>query len=241
MLCDEPRKVKGGTMESKRRKTNQIIEDRVKKWEYEKTQFQTKAAPIRPVVSISREAGSGGRIIAERLAQKLGFDLFHQEVVHEMAKNADISVRFIETLDERGLNTLDNWIASLVDERYLWPDQYLHHLMKVIGTIGKHGNSIIVGRGANFILPPEVKISVRIIAPYEFRCAHVAKEFNLTPDEAARRITKTESTRKSFIWKYFNASIADPENYGLVINTGVLSMDDCVEIIEKAVERRLKQ
>ena len=227
-------------MESKRRKINQIIEDRVKKWEYEKTQFQTKAIPIRPVVSISREAGSGGRIIAERLAQKLGFDLFHQEVVHEMAKNADISVRFIETLDERGLNTLDNWIASLVDERYLWPDQYLHHLMKVVGTIGKHGNSIIVGRGANFILPPEVRISVRIIAPFEVRCAHVAKEFELTPDEAARRITKTESTRKSFIWKYFNASIADPENYSLVINTGLVSMDDGVEIIENAVQRRLK-
>lgn len=240
-LCDQPHKVKGGTMESKRRKINQIIEDRVKKWEYEKTQLQTKAIPIRPVVSISREAGSGGRIIAERLAQKLGFDLFHQEVVHEMAKNADISVRFIETLDERGLNTLDNWIASLVDERYLWPDQYLHHLMKVVGTIGKHGNSIIVGRGANFILPPEVRISVRIIAPFEVRCGHVAKEFELTPDEAARRITKTESTRKSFVWKYFNASIADPENYSLVINTGLVSMDDAVEIIEKVVQRRVKQ
>ena len=228
-------------MESKRRKINQIIEERVKKWEYEKTQFQTQPIPIRPVVSISREPGSGGRIIAERLSQKLGFDLFHQEVVHEMAKNADISIRFIETLDERGLNTLDNWIASLVDERYLWPDQYLHHLMKVIGTIGKHGNSIIVGRGANFILPPEVRVSVRIIAPYEARCAHVAKEFDLTPDDAARRITKTESTRKSFIWKYFNASITDPENYGLVINTGVVSMDDAVAIIDMAVQRRLKQ
>ncbi len=239
--CEQPRKVKGGIMESKRRKINQVIEEQVKKWEYEKAQAQPQVIPIRPVVSISREPGSGGRIIAERLSQKLGFDLFHQEVVHEMAKNADISIRFIETLDERGLNTLDNWIASLVDERYLWPDQYLHHLMKVIGTIGRHGNSIIVGRGANFILPPEVRISVRIIAPYEVRCAHVAKEFNLTPDEAARRITKTQSTRKSFVWKYFNASIADPENYGLVINTGVVSMDDAVEIIERAVQRRLKQ
>lgn len=227
-------------MESKKRNINQIIEERVKKWEYEKSQLETKMVPIRPVVSISREAGSGGRIIAERLSQKLGFDLFHQEVVHEMAKNADISVRFIETLDERGLNTLDNWIASLVDERYLWPDQYLHHLMKVIGTIGKHGNSIIVGRGANFILPPEIRISVRIIAPYEIRCAHVAKEFDLTPDQAARRITKTESVRKSFIWKYFNASIADPENYGMVLNTGVVSMDDAVDIIETAVKRHHK-
>ncbi|SMC85447.1 Cytidylate kinase [Desulfocicer vacuolatum DSM 3385] len=228
-------------MESKRRRLNQIIEEQVKQWEYEKKQLQTKAMPLRPVVSLSREPGSGGRIIAERLAKKLGFALFHQEVVHEMAKNADISVRFIETLDERRLNTLDNWIASLVDDRYLWPDQYLHHLMKVIGTIGEHGNSVVVGRGSNFILPPEVRISVRIIAPFEMRCSHVAKTFGLSEDEAGRRITKTQSARKSFIWKYFNASISDPGNYALLINTGVVSMDEAVQIIETAVQQRVKE
>jgi len=231
--------MKGGTMESKGRKINQIIEDQVKKWEFEKNQLDTKAMPLRPVVTLSREPGSGGRIIAERLAEKLGFALFHQEVVHEMAKHADISVRFIETLDERRLNTLDNWIASLVDDRYLWPDQYLHHLMKVIGTIGEHGNSIIVGRGSNFILPPEVRFSVRIIAPFEVRCGHVAKTFGLSQDEAGRRITKTQSSRKSFIWKYFNAAIDDPENYAMVVNTGMVSIDEAVGIIATAIEKRM--
>ena len=223
-------------MEGKRRRVNQLIEEQVRKWAYEKSRVEAPAAPPRPVVSISREPGSGGRIIAERLAKKLGFSLFHQEVVHEMAKDADISVRFLETLDERALNTLDNWIASLVDERYLWPDQYLHHLMKVIGIIGKHGNSVIVGRGANFILPPEVRISVRIIAPFEDRCRHVAEAFGLTMDEAGRRITNTASARKSFIWKYFNASIGDPGNYALTINTGVVSIDDAVEAIATLVK-----
>ena len=155
-----------------------------------------------------------------------------------MAKDANISIRFLETLDERALTTLDNWIASLVDKRYLWPDKYLHHLMKVIAAIGKHGASIIVGRGANFILPPDIRISVRIIAPFEFRCKHVAEEFGLSMDEAGRRITKTESTRRSFIRKYFNASIADATNYDILINTGFISINEAVNIIAGLVKQR---
>ena len=225
-------------METRKRSTSQIIEQHIKKWEYEKTISQEKKTIQSPVVSISREPGSGGRIIAEKLAAHLSFDLFHQEVVHDMAKDANISMRFLEILDERALTTLDNWIASLVDKRYLWPDKYLHHLMKVIAAIGRHGASVIVGRGANFILSPEIRISVRIIAPFEFRCRHVADEFGLSMDEAGRRITKTESTRRSFIRQYFNTSIADPNNYDLLINTGAVSIDESVKIVEALVKQR---
>jgi len=156
-----------------------------------------------------------------------------------MAKDANISVRFMETLDERGLTTLDNWVASLVDERYLWPDQYMQHLMKVIGTIGRHGKSVIVGRGANFILPVETRISVRIIAPFEVRRRNVAREFNLSDKDAERRITLSESRRRSFIRKYFNTSIADIYHYDMFINTEKLEIEDAVVAIEAVVKKRM--
>ena len=89
------------------------------------------------------------------LNEKLGIDIFHQEVIHKIAESADVSETVLETLDERGLNTLEHWISSLVHERHLWPDRYMQHLMKVIGTIGNHGRAVIVGRGANFILPAD--------------------------------------------------------------------------------------
>ena len=72
-----------------------------------------------------------------------------------MAESAHVSVQLLETLDEKGATMLEEWISSLVDSRHLWPDQYLQHLMKIIGTIGKHGRAVVVGRGANFVLPPE--------------------------------------------------------------------------------------
>jgi len=227
-------------MVTPRRSTSKIVEEQVTKWNYVKSGIGTKKIAPVPVVTISREAGSGGKIVAERLATTLDFDLFHQEVVHEMAKDADISLRFMETLDERSLNMLDNWIAALVDERYLWPDQYMQHLMKVIGTIGKHGKSVIVGRGANFILPLKTRISVRIIAPFDLRRRRVAKEFNLSETEAERRITLTESRRRSFTRRYFNASISDIFHYDMVINTGNLELDDAVAAISAAVQQRMK-
>ena len=107
--------------------------------------------------------------------------------------------------------------------------------MNVIGTIGKHGRAIIVGRGANFILPPEQRFRVRITAPQKFRIQNVARDFNLSAEEAKRRIIKTESNRKAFIRKYFNADIADPNNYDIVINTSTLSIDSVTDMIAAAL------
>ena len=225
-------------MESRKRSISTIIEEQVKKWDFQKTERKKdKTLPIISV-TVSRELGSGGRIVAEKIAEKLNFDIFHQEVVHEMAENAKISVRFMETLDERSLNTLDNWIASLVDERYLWPDEYIQHLMKVVGTMGRHGKSVIIGRGANFIIPPEKRVSVRIIAPFEVRRKYVADEFKISKEDASRRIAQTESTRRAFIRKHFNASISKPENYDMVINTKTIGINGAVEAIAAVVEQR---
>lgn len=99
------------------------------------------------VITVSRESGSGGTLVAARLARELGFDPFHREVIQEMAESANISTRIVETLDERGLSVLEDSIAAITRDRHLWPDEFLKHLMKVVGTIGKHGRAVIVGRG----------------------------------------------------------------------------------------------
>ncbi len=164
------------------------------------------------------EAGAG-RALAEKLAEKLGFDLFHREIINEMANSAQVSSRVLETLDEKGLSVLDEWITSLVDDRHLWPDQYLQHLMKVVGAIGKHGKSVIVGRGANFVLPSEKSFRVRIVSPHKIRVQNTAKQLSVSNEKAEGQIIRTESDRRYFVRKYFNANIADPINYDMLINT----------------------
>ena len=220
-------------MSSKKRSIEQIIEEQVQKWQIS-TMEKLVETVVRPVITVSREPGSGGRVLAQKLADKHQMDLFHQELLHEMAASAKVSRTFLHTLDEKGLSVLEDWIASLVHQRHLWPDQYQQHLMKVVGTIGKHGNAVVVGRGANFILPPEGRLRVRVISPLEVRIENLVKQYGVSAADAKRRIIRTENERQAFIRKYFNADIANPTHYDLVINTGTLQLDHAVDTVTSA-------
>jgi len=220
-------------MEAHHRSIMRIVEDQCRAWQLGKREPQRADRP--QVITVSREPGSGGRLVAAGIAEALGYDMFHQEVLHEMAKSADVNHCIMETLDEKGLSVLDEWIASLVDSRHLWPDRYLQHLMRVVGAIGKHGRAVLVGRGANFILPPEVRFRVRIISPREDRVRNVSREFGVSEEFARRRVIKTESDRKAFIRKYFHADISDPANYDLLINTAAVSVEAAVSAVISAI------
>jgi cytidylate kinase len=221
--------VKGGAMKA----IHQLIEEQVRRWEILR-KGQSEVKPL-PVVTLSREPGSGGKFVAEAVAERLGLDVFHQKLINAMAENADTSTRVIRTLDERGISMLEDWVSVAISDRHLWPDEYASMMMKVIGTIGRHGRAIIVGRGANFVLPPENRFRVRIIAPFEKRVACVAKDYGISKQEAKQRVLRTESDRKAFIRKYFYSDISNPANYDMVLNTGTLSVDSAAAAICSAI------
>jgi cytidylate kinase len=222
-------------MKTKSRSIEQIIEEQMQRWQLMKSKKVKEKQGV-STITISREPGSGGSVVANKLAAKLDFKVFHQEVLLEIAKRADVSDKLLATLDEKGLNVLEDCISALVYDRHLWPDEYLKHLMKVIGAIGEHGRAIIVGRGANFVVPPQNRLRLRIVAPQDVRIANVARVFDITAEDAKRRIIRTESDRRAFIRKYFNADITDPINYDFVINTGALEIDKAVEAVIAALE-----
>jgi cytidylate kinase len=228
---------KGDAMQSKKRTVEKIVEEQVRQWQLLQREFDVPQTPP-PVVTLSREPGSGGQLVAKKIAETLDMTLFEQEVLHQMAQNAEMSSRLVESLDEKGLNVMEEYIAALVHQRHLWPDQYLRHLLKVIGTIGKHGHAVVIGRGANFVLPPERALRVRVVAPFSTRAANVAQQFGVSRHDAERRITHTDSNRKSFVRKYFNADIAAPLNYDVIINTAVVSLDEAAAMVCAGIRQR---
>jgi cytidylate kinase len=195
-----------------------FIKEQIEKW---KKQTRTHI----PVITISSEPGSGGRVVAQGLAKRLNIDLFDRNIVKEIAESAHISGAVIETMEKDRLSGIKDFISSLVNDRYLWPGVYLDHLMKVVAAIASHGNAIIVGRGANFLIPQEDRLSIRTIAPLETRVTNVAREFGVTREEAKRRVINRENRRSAFIRQSFNADVADPRNYDLVISTQKLDID----------------
>jgi cytidylate kinase len=214
-----------------------IIEEQMSRWQALSSVRKMEEVPA-PVITVSRQPGSGGSLIAQGIAKRLGINVFDREIIQGVAESARMSSYLLETLDEKGLNLLDDWISTLVNERHLWPDQYLQHLMKVVGTIGKHGNAVVVGRGSNFILAQDHVKRVRVVSPLADRVRRVSQTYNVDFEEARRRITRTESNRRAFVRKYFNADIGNPEHYDLVINTGRLSLDAAVETVLAMLPKR---
>jgi len=214
-----------------------FIQEVVGKWGRKEKKDKPGDSKAITVVTISSEPGSGGQIIAEGIARKMNYDLFNRDIITEIASSADVSASVIESIEKERLSGVEDFIASIVNKRYLWPGVYLEHLMRVVGVIGKHGNAVIVGRGANFIIPPTERLAVRIVSPLEVRVQNIARLFHIPEEEAKKRVNMREAKRKAFIRKSFNADVADPVNYDLVINTEFLSFDSAVEIIQCALKR----
>ena len=191
-----------------------------------------------PIITISREPGSGGSEIARRLAKALNLDLIGGQIIQHIADSAKMSRRVIESLDEKEVTFRDNLLMSLFGESRPWPGEYLKHLTRVLGTIGAFGNVIIVGRGANRLLPQEKTFKVRIIAPLELRIKYFMDDSGYTRAEAEQYVVKTENNRKAFVRKYFNTDVADPKYYDIIINTEKISIGAATESIISAFNQR---
>jgi cytidylate kinase len=215
-----------------------IIEDQAKKWEL--TQKKKFDQTIRPVIAISRLPGSGGWFLAQKVAKDLKMDYWDRQIIDEVAKSAKVSKRMLKALDEQDRSMLDDWIESL-GERNVWAYEFMEHLTKVISAIGAHGNAVIVGRGASYILPPEACLRVGITAPLEVRVNNVSTFFKVSKEEARQRILTVESERVAFMKKYFNMNVLDPIHYDIVINTQFLNLEESSKIVIAAYESKVWQ
>jgi cytidylate kinase len=221
-------------MKTQTRSLNSMVEEQLAKWKNTTTERKAVKAKPAPVITISREPGSGGTEIARKLAQELKMDIVGAQIIQKIAESADISAKLIESLDEKQITRRDDWLSSLIETRHLWVDAYLRHLTKVIGTIGKQGNFIIVGRGAQYILPPEDTFRLRFVAAMEVKIQNVMRDFGSSRADAEKYIIKTDSDRRAYLRKYFNADVTNPSDYDMVINTGKLGIDGAVETVKVA-------
>ena len=217
---------------------DQFVKQQVKKWEGQFTGKKDQDVAQIPVITVATEPGSGGSIIAARIAERLELDYFHRGIVEKIAKTAKIRSKVVNSLEKERLTGVKDFISSLVQDQYIHPDTYLRHLLPVISTIAKHGRAVIVGRGANFILPAEDIFAVRVICPLEKRIREVALSHRVPIEKAKRRVIQRQSRRKAFVRHSFNADISNPIHYDLTVNTGKMSIDAAVETVIGAIKAK---
>ena len=213
---------------------HKIIDEQIKRWEIGTRENKPVQETVN-VITISRESGSRGYEVAKQLCRETGFDLFHHEIVDAMVETSKSNRVLLETLDERGMNIVDDIVSNFVSEHHLWSDDYSKLLFKILGTIGKHGNAVILGRGANCVLKKQKALRVRIVAPVIVRRGHIQESLNLSKEDTQKHIVSTDANRSAFVKRYFNSDATDPANYDLILNTGTLSVEKAVQVIKCAI------
>ncbi len=219
-----------------------LADRRVREWflreQARRSQEQANAvihpARPRPVITISRQYGAGGRTVAALVAQKMGpgWEVWDREIIEAMAHNAQARREMIEALDERTRSWIHEMAADIANVPTIEPLGYRRHLTQVLLALAQQGQKVIVGRGANFIL--KQALNVRLRAALEFRIQQVMRLENIGHDEALRRIHKVDRERADFTRRVFDRDIEDPDAYDMIIRTNAIGFDATAEAIAAA-------
>jgi cytidylate kinase len=186
---------------------------------------------IMPVIAMTREMGSGGREVAQRVADKMGLTLIlHELVEHDLAEHMHVRDSAVHHLLEGGATLRERWqIGSKHLARYTAEE---------ILDLANRGNVLIRGWGACVVLRdvPHV-VRVRVCTPMEVRERVVKEQYALKDRSAARRnIERNDATHKRILQIAYGVDRDDPLLYDLVLNTDRNSIETCVKLVCDLVE-----
>jgi cytidylate kinase len=185
---------------------------------------------------VSRETGAGGGQLARIVGQRLGWKVYDEELVEAIAHRMQVSLDEVRALDELAPSVVQDWLLPLREEYYAPQEAYLDHLAKLIEAIGRAGDSILVGRGAGFMLPRETTLSIRVIAPMRERALRLAERMGVSARTARRAARDLDRRRAQFDRTMHRANSNDPHHFDLVLDTHSFGLETAAEVVIQTIE-----
>lgn len=188
-----------------------------------------------PIITISRQMGTGAYEITRELAKKLKYTIVDGTKILELAARYGVPEDMIERVDEKPP-------AYITAEDRLHA-AYLNAVELILLDFARQGNVILYGRGAQDLLKGLGNVlRLRFVAPFEERVENFAEREWIDPDLARELIRKSDHQRGGFIHFYFDRDWNDPLQYDLVFNTSRFSASSIVETVAAAArDPRLKE
>ena len=191
------------------------------------------------IISVGREFGSGGHIVAQKLAEHYDIPIFNKELLEEMARKEGYSEKALEKYDEKPVNfgfmPLPYAGGNIPIEQEIAMKQF-----EFIKNKADAGESfVIVGRCADYVLKdnPNV-VSVFVHADEKFCLDRAMERNSMTEKEMKKYIEKTDKFRGDFYRYHTGHEWADARNYDLCLNSGKLGFQKCVEEIKAYIKIR---
>lgn len=187
-------------------------------------------------VCVSREAGAGGGTIARLVGTRLQWKVYDHELLEAIASGMQIPTAEARQFDELAPSLVQDWLLPLREEHYAPQEAYLDHLAKLVESIGRAGESVLVGRGAGHLLPRSETLCVRIVAPLKFRAKNLAARMGVSQRTARKAAIDRDARAAKFVRTLHRVDIADAHQYDLVLDSQSLGLTIAVDLIVRTVE-----
>ena len=190
-------------------------------------------------VAVSRQVGTPDSQIAHAVAARLRWPAYDHELLERIASEMHVAIDALEHVDERHIPWLQECVERFGVASSVSEEMFVARLVETVQALGAAGESVIVGRGAAFVLLHSRTLSVRLIAPPADRAAAVGRERRLASHAAAALVEKIDRERAAFVRRHFLRDVSDPQNYDLVLNTAQFDVGECADLIIDALARKL--
>jgi cytidylate kinase len=186
------------------------------------------------IITISREFGSGGRTIGRQTAMRLNIPCYDAELIEKIAQESGFSKDYIQEQGEYAAS--GNWLANAFSGRdrngHSYQDDLWAIQQKVILELAAKGPCVIVGRCADYILRDQANcLRVFIHADMAARAKRIVEQYGERTDSPEQRLRDKDKRRAAYYQIYTDTKWGDVGNYDITLNSGVLGIDKCVELL----------
>ena len=199
-----------------------------------------------PFVTISREAGAGGMLLANRLAERLNAELtggerqwsvFDRELVEKVAADHHITQELVDMLEHHNRTWLDDFFNGITFNYTPSELRIFRSLVSTVRALAQAGRVILVGRGG-FLITRGMPggLHVRIVAPLEQRIANLMRSGRETHAQATEHVLRLDQERAAFIQRYWPGTTLAPESFSITLNAAALSEEQMVTTVLEALK-----
>lgn len=188
------------------------------------------------IISVGREFGSGGHIVAANLAKRFGLPLLDRNILADIAKEKNTSEEYLRKYDESGRNLL---FSRTVNGFSNSPEEIVAQMQfDYIKAKADAGESfVVIGRCADFILrenPALIKIFV--LGDRDVKIQRIMEREKLSADKAKTRMEQCDKRRKYFHNTHTENKWGDSRSYDITVNSSKLGLDGTTELLVKYIE-----
>jgi len=201
------------------------------------------------VITISRQLGSGGAYIGQRLASRLNILYLDREILNRAARELGISETELDSRDERVAPRWRSWVETLAHAypEYAPPnidvpmDQKLYDTVSnIMRRVSEENSAVIVGRAGSYVLRENPRhLSVFLYANMDFRQQRVQELYHVTAPDAIKLISRVDKERKQYHQMFTGQDWLNACQYHVCLDTSVIGLDKTEDIVVAAMRARL--